>query len=192
MESGASVTSLVPAHIRWSGLVPGTYRRTWISPKPQARDRAYGGVRTPRLEDRGSRAVSVRSPSRSAPEPAAPPTTRPASRTIRAIAEQLGVVEVVRDDHGRHVALGSQLGKDRREPDPRLVVQPGVRLVENEQDRIADEQAGEGDPPLLAARELVHASRTHRRTDRARPIATRRWPCPRRRRRRRRRARSGG
>ena len=31
IESSPSATSLVPAHMRWSGLVPGTNRTTWIS-----------------------------------------------------------------------------------------------------------------------------------------------------------------
>ena len=38
-ESIPSATSLVPAHMRWSGLVPGTNRTTWISPSWRLRAR---------------------------------------------------------------------------------------------------------------------------------------------------------
>ena len=84
-----------------------------------------------------------------------------------AVAEQLGVVEVVRDDDRRHVPLVAESGEDRGQPDPRLVVEAGVRLVEHEQHGIADEQPGEGDPPLLASGQLVDSARAHR--DRIQP-----------------------
>ena len=70
------------------------------------------------------------------------------------VAELLGLVHVVRREHEGHALL---LEPEQPVPDhvPRLRVEPGRRLVEQQQVGVVDQRAGDREPPLHAARERL-------------------------------------
>ena len=70
------------------------------------------------------------------------------------VAQLLGLVHVVRGEHQGGAAL---LEPEQPVPEhvPRLRVEAGRRLVEHEDARLVDQRAGDGQPPLHAARQVV-------------------------------------
>ena len=73
-----------------------------------------------------------------------------------AIAQPLRFVHVVRREHDR-AARALELVDEIPELPARLRIEPGRRLVEEQQLRIADQRAGEREPLLLAARQRADA-----------------------------------
>ena len=73
-----------------------------------------------------------------------------------AVCERRRVLEVVRDEERRQARASGGSPAARRGPPPRVRVECGQRLVEQEHGRVARERAGERDPLPLAARQLAH------------------------------------
>ena len=146
--------------MRWRALAPGTYRRTWISPSLRLAERACGVGPDPgapatsaALSGSGRRHVPVPSIRSPATRPASRMTSRSPSNS--ALSRSCETTTVAMSRSSRNPA------RMRREADPRLVVQSRVGLVEHEQHGIANEQASQSDPSLLASRQLVDPPRAH-------------------------------
>src|ERR1051326_8126414 len=71
-----------------------------------------------------------------------------------AVTEAFGLVHVVRGDENG-AATGLEGAQDVPDVPPRLRIESGRRLVEEEQFRIADERTGNRESLLLAAGELA-------------------------------------
>ena len=70
------------------------------------------------------------------------------------IAEKLGLVEVVRDQHHRNPNLAAKLRKLESQPSPGELIDGGERLVEQQGLGVACEGSCERDPLALSSREF--------------------------------------
>ncbi len=72
------------------------------------------------------------------------------------VAELVRLVHVVRREHHREVALAAEAIEHLPDRDARHGVEPGRRLVEDEDPRLVHEAARDLEPPPHAARERLH------------------------------------
>ena len=75
-----------------------------------------------------------------------------------AVAQTLGLVEVMRRDEQRQVAARAESADRVDELVPDARVEPDGRLVEEEDARLGDEGARDLEPPPLAAAVCAHRS----------------------------------
>ena len=78
----------------------------------------------------------------------------PVVQHAQAVAEELGLVEVVGDQHRRDTDLAAELRELQPEPPPRELIHGGERLVEQQDPGVARERPRERHPLALPAREL--------------------------------------
>ena len=93
------------------------------------------------------------------------------------VGERGGVLEVVRDEHGRQRELVQQLLELGAHGALRVRVECGERLVEQDHPRAAGERAGERDPLALAARERGRPARRRAGRSGTARGTRRRAPC---------------
>ena len=81
----------------------------------------------------------------------------PVADDADAVGERGGILEVVGDEERRQRERVEQLAKLGSDSGPRMGVERGERLVEQQNGGIPRQRTGEGDPLALAAGELAHA-----------------------------------